>query len=154
MQKAALASHPNSSSCPLFASATSTWICPGAAVQLGCLSKVTCHSTCQILSSILRHVSQMPQQKSQWEAGSASGFHLPSLPVLAGPCYGWLPPAAACPGVQRAWESAVAKLQDVEVDCLSFLLMLCASVLTVNLHLKQPSATELSAWCISATQTL
>lgn len=97
--------------------------------------------------------AKCPSRKASGRQG-VPGFHLPSLPVLAGPWYGWLPPAAACPGVQRAWERAVAKLQDMEVDCLSFLLMLCASVLTVNLHLKQPSATELSAWCISATQTL
>lgn len=88
--------------------------------------------------------AKRPSREASGRQG-APGFHFPSPPALVGPCYGWLPPAAACPGVRRAWKWAVVKLQDVEVDCLSFLLMLCASVLTVNLHLKQPSATELSA---------
>lgn len=84
------------------------------------------------------------QQKSRREGGSAllqllfcvgGSF---TQPWLAGPA------SQSVPG--EALKCTAAKLS---VSCFSSLLMPCASMLTVNSHLKQPCATELSAGNVS-----
>lgn len=69
-------------------------ICPITTAGLGCLSKVTCQSSCQIFSFISSHVRQMPQQRKKREEGSTS-FQIPlsvgvrfARPWLAGSCSG------------------------------------------------------------------
>lgn len=65
--------------------------------------------------------------------------------VAASPSHGWLAPRPRASQV-KPWKCTAAKLS---VSCFSFLLMPCASMLTVNSHLKQPCATELSAGNVS-----
>lgn len=67
--------------------------------------------------------------------------------TAASPLHG-LALAVVCPGVHQVkpWKCTTAELS---AHYLSFLLMPCAPVLTVNSHLKQPCATELSAGNVS-----
>lgn len=46
-------------------------ICLISTIDLGCLSRVTCQSGCQIFSFISGHVSQTPQQRNKRKEGSA-----------------------------------------------------------------------------------
>lgn len=67
--------------------------------------------------------------------------------TAASPLHG-LALAVVCPGAHQVkpWKCTTAELS---AHYLSFLLMPCAPVLTVNSHLKQPCATELSAGNVS-----
>lgn len=122
-------------------------ICLITTVGLGCLSKLTCQSSCQIFSFILGHVSQPPQQRNKWEQGSSLFQTLLSVGVSFTQL--WL--AGSCCSMSQSTEDEDLKVchSKTLVYYLSFLLMLCASMLTVNSHLKQPSATELSARDVS-----
>lgn len=122
-------------------------ICLITTVGLGCLSKVTCQSSCQIFSFIFGHVSQTPQQRNKWEGGSSLLQTLLSVGVSFTQL--WLA-GSSCSMSQSAEDKDLKVCYGKTlVYYLSFLLMLCASMLTVNSHLKQPSATELSARDVS-----
>lgn len=117
-------------------------ICLITTTHPGCLSRLTCQSGCQIFSFISGHVSQGPQQRNTREEGR-------QCPAAASPLHGSftrLGLAVVCP---RAHHVKPWKCTKLPVGYLSFLLMPCASVLTVNSHLKQPCATELSAGNVS-----
>lgn len=80
-------------------------ICPITTAGLGCLSKVTCQSSCQIFSFILGHMSQTPQKRNEREEGSALFQILLSVDVsftqlwLAGSCCG-VPQSAGDEGLK------------------------------------------------------
>lgn len=117
-------------------------ICLITTTHPGCLSRLTCQSGCQIFSFISGHVSQGPQQRNTREEGR-------QCPAAASSLHGSftrLGLAVVCP---RAHHVKPWKCTKLPVGYLSFLLMPCASVLTVNSHLKQPCATELSAGNVS-----
>lgn len=117
---------------------------PITTTHLGCLSRLTCQSGCQIFSFISGHVSQTSQQKNTWEEGSAWLQLL--LGVDSSVTRLWLAGSGCGAPQAKPQKCSTAKLP---VYYFSFLLMPCASVLTVNSHLKQPCATELSAGNVS-----
>lgn len=88
-----------------------------------------------------------PREPSREARGRKAGSALLQLLLSSGSFTRLgLAPAAARP---RAHQVKPWKCTKLPVCCLSFLLMPCASVLTVNSHLKQPCATELSAGNVS-----